>query len=141
MIIKIILSFIISFFVGIMLNMNVKISLLAALAGCISYTVFILTSNAHAAYFLATFVLSLASGILAKLAKAPSTVFIIIGIYTLVPGSGVYQTIISIINSSYESALSLGASTLINLTLMSMAIAISTSIINCFFGFVKKFKT
>lgn len=138
MLISLLISFAATFFVGIMLDMDIKISLYSAVAGCISYAIFLLIKDSKIAYFAATFILSLASFIFAKAAKSPSTVFIVIGIYTLVPGSGVYQTMQSIINSNYDKAMELGANTFINLTLMAMAIAVSNSLSSAVFGFFER---
>ena len=118
-----------------MFNMSCKISFVSAFLGSVSYTVLALIPETTIAYFVATLTLALLSEFFARITKTPSTIYIIICIYIFVPGYGVYETIINLINARYTEAMALGGNTLINLTLMSMAIAISSFISKHFFAF------
>ncbi|MDD3766532.1 MAG: threonine/serine exporter family protein [Eubacteriales bacterium] len=114
----------ISFCVGIMLKTRVKIALCGSFVGGLCYFTFISVPYEKPAYFISALLLAVLSEIMAKLVKAPSTLFLIMGVYVLVPGAQIYQTFLNIINGSYNIALNIGATTFVNLSLIAAAIAL-----------------
>ena len=113
-----------SFCIGIMLNARIKISVIAAITAGVCYGLFVFCNSSKLGYFLSTLILALLSELIAKKVKTPSTVFLIIGVYTLVPGPGIYNTIRHIIENDYEQAIRIGGETFVNIALMATAIAL-----------------
>ena len=78
--------------------------LLCSLNGALSWLVYLLTDffPAEAArYFVATIAVSALAEILARLLKAPATIFLVIGIIPLVPGGGLYYTMDYLISGDF----------------------------------------
>lgn len=76
-------------------NLRKNVILMSALGGAIGWLVYLLfsfTGNDILQYFLATIVISIYSEIMARLYRAPVTVFLIIALLPLVPGGGIYYT-------------------------------------------------
>ncbi len=73
---------------------RVRFVVLSSLIGAVGWAVFLLLTNAVSSdvwrYLLATIAVSALSELSARLFKAPATVFLLIGIVPLVPGSGLY---------------------------------------------------
>lgn len=114
----------VSFCIGIMLNAKIKIAALGAFIAGVCYGVFVLCGSSMSGYFIGSLILTLLSEIMAKIAKTPSTLFLIIGIYPLVPGVGIYKTVMQIIEADYAQALKTGGATFVNIALMATAIAL-----------------
>ena len=77
---------------------------LCSLNGAVSWLVYLLTDflPAEAArYFLATIAVSILAEILARVLKAPATIFLVIGIIPLVPGGGLYYTMDYLISGDF----------------------------------------
>lgn len=70
--------------------------------------------------FLAAFVVGFASYVAARAFKEASTIFVIPGILCLVPGSGMYNTMVAMVSGDLDSAASIGSTTL----MMAGAIAL-----------------
>lgn len=79
--------------VCVMFNLRRKALLLAPLGAALGWCVYLLfgfTGNDIVQYFVATLAVSVYAEILARVNKAPVTVFLIVGIIPMVPGGGVY---------------------------------------------------
>lgn len=80
---------------SILFNIHWPGQLLCAAGGVITWVVFSivlkLTTNALIAYFIATVVASLYSEIMARVRKYPALSYLVISIFPLVPGAGVYN--------------------------------------------------
>ena len=88
--------------------------LLCSLNGAGSWWVYLLTDflDAEAArYFVATIAVSILAEVLARLLKAPATIFLVIGIIPLVPGGGLYYTMDYLINGNFAMFTSKGLQT------------------------------
>ena len=87
---------------------------LCSLNGAVSWLVYLLTDflPAEAArYFLATIAVSILAEILARVLKAPATIFLVIGIIPLVPGGGLYYTMDYLISGNFAMFTSKGLQT------------------------------
>ncbi len=124
----VLLSFVISFFIGYMQNAGTKITLASSFAGGIAYAVFLLCPSPKAGYFFSALTLTIVSEICARKFKTPSTLFIIIGIYPIVPGAGLYETVLRLIKGDTQGALALGGETLIYITLIAVAVAFVSAV-------------
>lgn len=88
--------------------------ILCSLNGAISWLVYLLTDFLPvdaARYFLATIAVSIFAELLARIQKAPATIFLVIGIIPLVPGGGLYYTMDYLINGDFAMFTSKGIQT------------------------------
>ncbi len=116
------------FFVGLSLRTKPTIALLAGLAGAVGYLIYELCPEAKVGFLLSALVLTILAECLARLCKKPATIFIVLGIYPLVPGIALYQTMAFAIQGRYNRALEKGAEALICIVLMTVAIALVPTI-------------
>lgn len=107
-IIKIIVSFVISLAFGVLLEVPKKFLLHVSIIGAFGRFIYILlTENEHSivfATFVATTVIAILSHTLARIVKAPVTVFLIAGILPLVPGMGMYNIVYYFLKSDIRLA-------------------------------------
>ena len=78
--------------------------LLCSLNGAVSWWVYLLAEplgSEVGRYFVATLAVSALAELLARILKAPATIFLVIGIIPLVPGGGLYYTMDYLINGNY----------------------------------------
>ena len=88
--------------------------LLCSLNGGVSWLVYLLLDGLGsevARYLLATIVVSILAEALARVLKAPATIFLIIGIIPLVPGGGLYNTMDCLISGETAKFLQVGLET------------------------------
>lgn len=134
--IPIYVHFIFSFFatVGFSIFLNTpKCALLpAGITGGIGWTLYIVLFNASSnsifANFIAAAVVSLLSEILARKLKHPAILFVIPGIITLVPGLGMYNTMLYLVQNSFDLAIATGANTLFVSGAIALGVLIITSL-------------
>ncbi|MEJ8554887.1 threonine/serine exporter family protein [Tepidibacter sp. Z1-5] len=97
-------------------NVPKKDLLYASLTGSIGWTLYIymnnITNSASLSNFIAATAIGLLGEIFARINKKPVTVFIIPGIVPLVPGYGMYLTMLDIINNDFYSAAKTGSDTI-----------------------------
>ena len=77
---------------------------LCSLNGAVCWWVYLLTDflgSDTARCFLATIAVTIFAELLARLLKAPATIFLVIGIIPLVPGGGLYYTMDYLINGNF----------------------------------------
>lgn len=79
-------------------------------------------------YFVGTLFVAVCGEILARVYKAPSTIFVFPGIIPLVPGIGLYHTMLYIVRAEYDAAADAGARALISAAVMAVAIALTNLI-------------
>lgn len=91
-----------------------SIPVAAFIGGC-SWLIYVILMDDGSGKILASFVaaafVAIASDISSRLLKEAATIFIIPGIIPLVPGAGMYFTMIEIINGQYAKAASIGGET------------------------------
>lgn len=107
-IVKIFVSFVIALAFGILLEVPKKFLLHVSIIGAAGRFIYILlTENEHSivfATFVATAVIAILSHTLARIVKAPVTVFLIAGILPLVPGMGMYNIVYYFLKSDIRLA-------------------------------------
>ena len=72
--------------------------------------------------FLASLALASYSEIMARVRKTTVTTFLISGLFPLVPGAGMYHTMLAIVHNDLSEALSTGISTLSTAAVMALGI-------------------
>lgn len=104
----------------------------AGLTGGIGWSVYYFlihtTNNDILANFLASILVALISEILARKLKYPTILFVIPGIIPLVPGLGMYNTMLYLVQSNYELAISKGANVLFIGGAISLGVLAVTSL-------------
>ncbi|ACB84439.1 threonine/serine exporter family protein [Natranaerobius thermophilus] len=104
----------------------------AGLGGGIGWaTHFIINHNFQSVVistFVASLVIALLGEIFAVIDKQPATLYIIPGIVPLVPGFGLYYTMLSLLEQNYNSALQHGIETILIAILIAAALTIILSI-------------
>ena len=104
----------------------------AGLTGGIGWSVYYFlihtTNNDILANFLASILVALISEILARKLKYPAILFVIPWIIPLVPGLGMYNTMLYLVQSNYELAISKGANVLFIGGAISLGVLAVTSL-------------
>lgn len=102
----------------------------AAGIGTLGYLVWLLVTytfhSPMSAFFFATLLLATLSELAARWQKMPATVFVTTAIIPIVPGIGLYQTMLKIVERDYDQAADLGFNTLLAIGLMALALALNT---------------
>lgn len=108
----------------------------AGLTGGIGWTIYYYlintTGNDILANFLSAAIVALISEILARKLKHPAILFVIPGIIPLVPGLGMYNTMLYLVQSNYELAVSKGANVLFVGGAISLGVLVVTSLARTF---------
>lgn len=128
MIIRIISATIATFFFGILFNIKKENLLFAAIGGGIGilcYELFILFNfSMYTSIFLAAVIFASYAEMMARIRKTTATTFAICALIPLVPGNGMYQTMINIVNNDLDAALHYGINTLSTAGLLAFGIMI-----------------
>lgn len=102
---------------GLIFNIRGKNLFFSSLCGGLGWLVYLVSSNFISTknsfnYFLAAIFISLFSEISARILKTPVLVFLVCGIIPLVPGGGMFYTMLEALKGNVDEALSLGCNTL-----------------------------
>lgn len=132
MIVETLFSLFVSLGFGILFNVpknRLVYVALTGLLGGITYKLLIYFSYGEGvALFCASLVISLLAEIFARISHCPTTIFLICALVLLVPGGGMYYTMLAIVNSDYISALNIGFNTIISACLIVIACTLVSSI-------------
>jgi uncharacterized membrane protein YjjB (DUF3815 family) len=100
----------------------------AGALGWVGYSYFLTTlSSTIGAALIGALIVGLLGEILARTMKMPATTFIIPGIIPLVPGYGLYYSMLKIIEANYQEALNVGFESLLIALGIAAGIIIATS--------------
>jgi len=111
------------------------LSALGGMLGQLIYVVFqLVISNDVILYLLATIAISLYAEVLARLTKSPTTIYLAVALIPLVPGGGIYYTMLYFINGDID----LGISTGIHTLLISGALAVGIIMVSSTVNLVRK---
>mgnify|MGYP002622542951 CR=1 FL=1 len=117
---------------GILFNIPRKQLAYSAITGAIGWILYSQLIGRFDSPVMAAFAGALAVGsiseILARKRKMPATVFIIPGLIPLVPGYGLYYSMLKIIEADYTAATEIGMETILVAIAISSAVIVSTSI-------------
>ena len=104
----------------------------AALLGALGWTVYLFISknfgNPLSAYMLGSLVVGLLAEFFAVVFKKPATVYIVPGIIPLVPGGGMYETMLMAVLGNGEAASSTGFRTLSAAAAIAVGIALASGV-------------
>lgn len=111
------------------------LSALGGMLGQLVYVVFqLFISNDVILYLLATIAISLYAEVLARLTKSPTTIYLAVALIPLVPGGGIYYTMLYFINGEMDLGITTGVHTL----LISGALAVGIIMISSTVNLVRK---
>ncbi len=117
---------------GILFNIPRRQLVYASVTGAVGWIIYSRLLGKFDSPVMAAFAGALAVGmiseVLARKRKMPATVFIIPGLIPLVPGYGLYYSILKIIEADYSAATEIGAETILVAIAISSAIIVTTSI-------------
>ena len=131
-----------TFFYSLIMNAPKKAIPFACVIGSAGYVIFELITeigNKTLAFFLATLLIAAGGEILARVIKIPSTMFIIPAIVPLVPGYGLYQTMLYLVLDEKTKALDILIETIFAAGAMAIAIAVVSFAAKSFFSRTKKY--
>lgn len=130
-------SFFASLGFGVMFNIRGRKLILAGIAGSIGGVVYhaalFVGCSELSAMFLGSVALSLYSEIFARICKTPVTTFIICALIPLVPGGGMYRTMLKAIEGDVMQALSIGLDTLTIAGVLALGILVVSTIMKAIF--------
>lgn len=125
-IIDIFYCFTATFFFELLMNAPKKTlvhSSITASLGYLVYEYFIIKGNPVLAFFLGTTLVAVLGEIFARKFKMPATIFIFPGVIPIVPGIGLYNTLLAFVQDDILSALEIGVNTILNIGCMAVAMA------------------
>lgn len=126
MAIKIISAFLATIFIAVLFQVrkeNIFLTAIGGGLGCFVNEVCLwLGLSAFASIFLASLSLSFYSEALARVRRTTVTTFLISGLFPLVPGAGMYYTMLAIVHHELDEALQTGIATLSTAALMALGI-------------------
>ncbi|WP_066894025.1 threonine/serine exporter family protein [Clostridium nigeriense] len=132
MIIEVIAAFISSFAFGIVFNIKGKNLFFAALCGALGWFVYKLSLKLGitdtTSLFLASLALSIYSEIFARILKTPVTTFVIAALIPLVPGGGMYYTMVEAITGDVMKSLEIGIKTIASAGSLALGIILVSTI-------------
>ena len=109
----------------------------SGIIGGIGWTVSIIllrfSGNAILTNFFAAALISLLSEILARKMKYPAIIFVNPGILPLIPGLGLYNTMLSLVEGNYTSAVSIGTNALFVSASIATGILLITSLVRTYY--------
>ena len=127
MYLELIYCFIATFFFAQIMNAPRKsliYSSLTASTGYALYKLCIISERPILGFFLGTCIIAVIGEILARKLKMPATIFIFPSIIPIVPGLGLYETILAFVQNDIQEALETGASTILSIGSMAIAMAL-----------------
>lgn len=132
MLLEVLSAFIASFAFGIIFNIKGKNLFFAAVCGAIGWFVYKFSMKLGAsdttAMFFASVALSGYSEIFARILKTPVTTFVIAALIPLVPGGGMYYTMVEAINGDVMNSLEIGIETLALAGVLAIGILLVSTI-------------
>jgi len=121
-----------TYFFGIILNVKGKKLIFASFGGGLAWYVYIFSISKNIdnalAYFLASIALTIYSELFARLLKTPVTTMLIPGLIPLVPGGGIFYTMLYTVQKDTNSALFKGIETLFAASALAFGIVFVSSI-------------
>lgn len=126
---------------GILFNIRGQKLFWGSFGGALSWLCYLITVKYSGSqifsFFLASVVAGIYSEIMARILKSPVTAFIICGIISLVPGGGMYYTMLEIVQGNIPKSLSTGLTTLSTAVAIALGVLVASSIFKLFMYMLK----
>jgi uncharacterized membrane protein YjjB (DUF3815 family) len=121
-----------SFGFGIIFNIKGKNIIYASIGGGLGWLVYLACQEFNftntASLFMASIAIGTYSEVMARINKAPVTVFVVSALIPLVPGGGMYYTMLESITGNIDTALKLGIETLSNAGALAVGVLLTSSV-------------
>jgi len=118
---------------GLLFNVRGKNVLFAGINGSIGYSVFTLIIHLEIASFIAMFFASITMAVFAEIAarirKAPASLFLVAALIPIVPGGGIFQFVLYILQGLRDAATSTGINALMETGGIAVGVIIVSSVI------------
>lgn len=127
LILQMIYCFMASLFFALIMNSPKKVLAYTSLIASLGYLIYILCinyGNPKLGFFLGTMFIAFLGEICARRFKMPATIFIFPAVIPIVPGLGLYETILAFVQDDIFLALKVGTNTILNIGSMAIAMAI-----------------
>lgn len=128
---------------GVLFNVRGKNLILAGITGAIGSLAYKLALYYGYSDVFSTFIgglaLSCCSEIFARLFKSPVTIYLVCALIPLVPGGGMYRTMLEVVSDNIYTAMDIGVETLCTAGVLAIAILIVSTIARIFYSRKQKF--
>jgi uncharacterized membrane protein YjjB (DUF3815 family) len=145
MILKSVYALFASLSFGVLFNIKGKNLIFASLGGFLTWFVYLFSLEYYGSDLLGLFIASFAAGLysesLARILKTPVTTFSICSIIPLVPGGGMYYTMLESVQGNINQFLSTGLNTMSSAGAIAVGILLASSITKVILIMNKKKKT
>lgn len=121
------------------IHRNLRFALIGSLGGAIGWIAYLLLENSLGVIITslcAMMIVALYSELMARAYKAPATIFIVVGCFPLVPGKGIYQTMLYLISNNRDMFIN----SLLDTVGIALALATAILIISTVFKVIKNIK-
>lgn len=114
--------------------------ILCALGGTLTWFTYRLvlrySGNFYIPYFAAIVVAAIYAEVMARIRKYPATAYLVISVFPLLPGAGIYYTMMGVVNGDFSAVLTNGGQTLAIAGILAVGILLVSTV----FRFVSLFK-
>lgn len=125
------------YFYGVLMAVPHQPLVYASLNGAVAYTayrlIYLLAGHELLGYLVAAFLVAVTSEILARILKKPATIFVLPGIIPLVPGVGLYRTMLCLVQNDLNGFVSAGVRTLFISGIIAVTVAVTNASARNFF--------
>jgi len=137
MVLRLIMAYMASLSFAYIFNLNRKTALMSAIGGSIGWYFYsqglLYFQDSNVAYFLGAVFLSYYGEIMARQTKTPVTSYITPALIPLVPGSGLYNTMLQSLEGNYNGALREGITTLMASGSLAIGILVVFTLIKIYY--------
>ncbi len=127
---------------GIIFNTKRKFLFTSAIGGGIGFAIYVVVyyglNNMTLALFLSSMAFSVYSDVIARVKKAPATVFLLLSLILVVPGNGMYQTMLLVVSGDPTLALWSGLNTIAIAVTIAIGVIFGSTTTSIFNKIVKK---
>lgn len=116
-----------TFFYALIMNAPKKTLIPTSITAALGYLVYdycVIISSPLLGFFLGTTLIATLGEIYARKLKMPATIFIFPAVIPIVPGLGLYETILAFVNNDTFLAIETGVKTILNIGCMAIAMAL-----------------
>lgn len=116
-----------SLFFALIMNAPKETLIRTSLVASLAYVIYVtLADRVHVTlgFFAGTAFAAMMGEIFARRFKMPATIFIFPAVIPIVPGFGLYQTMLALVQNNIPSALETGVTTILNIGAMAVAMAL-----------------
>lgn len=120
------------------IHYHFRFVILGSFVGMIGWMIFLMTSfvqNDVLQTFFATIIVAMLAEVMARMEKAPATIFLLTGCFPLFPGRGIYESMLSCVQGNPDVFIV----SLVHTFSISTAIALGILIISTIFKIIKKY--